>query len=171
MPISFRELTAGEATTEIVYNGHSVALTYDPSSVTENAIRDVGRMLREAKRLANAPTPTPDAAEDADDADAATEADAAIEQALAMMDEALAASELVNALLVRFLVRWDLQDDDERSMFPITRERLGDLPLPFRQACISALFSESRLGEPNGTTSKARSHATTSTSRRGGSRR
>jgi hypothetical protein len=84
---------------------------------------------------------------------------------------ALSLADLINALLARFLIRWELRDDDAVSMYPITPERLGELPLDFRQACLQALFGRLRMGEANGMTSKPLSRGTTSGQRRAGSRR
>ena len=46
MPVSFRDLTAGEAEVAVTYNGHTITLTYDPSRVTEHAIREVQGEMR-----------------------------------------------------------------------------------------------------------------------------
>jgi len=142
MPVSFRDLTGGEAQVDVVYNGHTVKLRYDPSTVTENTVRDVGRELRERYRKR--------AAEDEG------EGLNTLKLAFAQLDEAMMTPDVINALLCRCLLWWDLLDDTG-GYFPITEERLGDLPLPFRQATLNTILDEMRLGEQRGTSPKPRS--------------
>lgn len=82
---------------------------------------------------------------------------AKLDALLAQLDDVYQSSAVVNRLLIRFLVKWDLLDNDGVTMFPITEARLGDLSLAFRQLCLSNLFSENRMGKPSGTSSKTRS--------------
>lgn len=169
MPVSFRDLTAGEAEVAVTYNGHVITLTYDPSRVTENAVREVAQemraMIRTIQRERRAQEHLTD--EDGQPLDADLQA---LERQLAQFDDSLHSSAVVNALLARFIVKWDLTDDDGVTMFPLTPERLGELPFAFRQQCVSALYGENRMGEANGTLSRKPSPATTSSRRHAGSR-
>lgn len=158
--ISYRDLLAGEATTEVMFNGHVISLTYDPGAITEKALGDVGRMIREGQKIART-----------DMARLTGEESGDIDAALAVLDEVMGVSGTVTTLLCRVLIAWDLTDDDGVTMFPITPDRLSDLPLAFRQACLNALFQAGQMGEANGTRSPAPSRATTRTATKRGSRR
>lgn len=142
--ISYRDLLGGEATTSIEFNGHAIELTYDPASITDSAFRDIKQMAQQAQAVA-----APEG--DGSSPERASE----MSQALAAIDSVLSLSDTVNALLCRFLRRWSL-DDEPGQMFPLTPERLGDLPLAFRQAVLNALMSAGQMGEANGTTPKPR---------------
>jgi len=162
---------AGEAETTVTYNGHVISLTYDPSRVTENAVRDVAQEMRAMIRTIQRERRAQQAALVDEDGQPLDDDLQALERQLAQFDDSLQSSAVVNGLLARFLVKWDVLDDDGVTMFPLTPERLSELPFPFRQQCVQALYGEGRMGEANGTLSKKPSRATTSSRARAGSRR
>lgn len=159
--ISYRDLLAGEATTEITYNGHTISLTYDPATITDNMFREMRDMGSQAMAIDGTPNVV----------DAESDQRAQVAQAFSMLDSLIDLGSMTNALICRILIRWDLTDADGVSMYPLTDARLGDLPLDFRQAVLQAAMAGGRMGEANGTTSPAPSRAITRTATRAGSRR
>lgn len=162
--ISYRDLLAGEATTEIVYNGHAITLTYDPNAITDNVFREI-------KRLAASAAPLDGSVEAAKQAAESGDTEAQNEHGMALLDELIDLGSMTNTLLRRFLLKWDLALEDGVTMFPLTDEMLGNLPLDFRQQVLRALMSAGRMGEANGTTTSQPSAASTRTATRAGSRR
>ncbi len=67
-----------------------------------------------------------------------------------------------NAELCRLIVRWDLTDDND-VVIPLTPEALSALPLVLRITLLTEIAKDLRVGELNGTTSKAPSPATSPT--------
>src|SRR5690242_12832930 len=51
MPISFRDLLAGEATSEIEYAGETIHLTYNPAAITDSTYRDLRAMVATSTRV------------------------------------------------------------------------------------------------------------------------
>lgn len=178
--ITLRDLTAGEAETTVTYNGHTIRLTYDPGAVTDKTLRTVAQLVQQAQAVDGLTfaqqmnqAARQAAAQAASQATSGSDSISGVSEGVVgeALASALSLADLINALLARFLIRWELLDNDGVNMYPITPERLGELPLDFRQACLQALFGTLRLGESNGMTSKAPSRATTSGQRRAGSGR
>lgn len=91
-------------------------------------------------------------------------------------DDAIQALEQASSILYTLLHSWDVVESDAAlgvvgQPVALTPERLSYFGLPVLWAILMALISEGRVGEANGTTSKAPSPATTRTARRAGSRR
>lgn len=63
-----------------------------------------------------------------------------------------------NGELCRLIVRWDLTDDSD-VVIPLTPDALSELPLVLRITILTEIAKDLRVGELNGTTSKAPSPA------------
>lgn len=79
-------------------------------------------------------------------------------------------------MLAQLVKSWDFYEyvNDDGTPGPViapTRERLSECSFELLWMILEALLSETRLGESSGTTPKARSHASSSTATRAGSRR
>lgn len=152
MPLSLFQLAANRASVTIEYAGQVVTLDYAPALITEKTIAEVSDVATGAQALAE---PGADSAAGAGGLTTITTFMGAL-----------------NTLLCRVVLSWDVYEDEAQTvMFPLTPERLAELPVDFRAACFQAIFSGLRLGETNGTPPKARSRASTSTATSGGSRR
>lgn len=91
-------------------------------------------------------------------------------------EQAFDALDIAADLLAQLVKRWDFyesiaEDGTPGPAIAITQERLRECSLEVLWAILSALLGETRLGESSGTTPKARSHASSSTATRAGSRR
>ena len=66
------------------------------------------------------------------------------------------AAEIVNAVLLKLVLEWDLLDDDGEPL-PLTVDGMGEAPLKVRFDIMQRIASDMRLGEPKGTPSPTRS--------------
>jgi hypothetical protein len=58
----------------------------------------------------------------------------------------------LNDTLVKLVKSWDVLEDDGVTMFPVSAERLSELPLVFRAEVINAIFADMR---PNSAATEA----------------
>lgn len=64
----------------------------------------------------------------------------------------------LNGLIIRLVVSWDLTN--KGVPIPLTDDGLSDVPIKIRTDVLNAIFAESRLGEPQGTSTAKKSHGT-----------
>ncbi len=51
----------------------------------------------------------------------------------------------LNQVLAELIKSWDVFEDDEQTvMFPLTPDRLAELPIPFRMAVLNAVLEDIR---------------------------
>lgn len=62
-------------------------------------------------------------------------------------DETAAALDAVAGHVARLIADWDLREDDDRAPYPLTVDRLRDLPLPVLIALIMACVEDMNAGE------------------------
>lgn len=155
MPLTLTQIAANRASVTVTYAGQTVTLEYSPALITEKAIAEMSALSDSAARPA-----TGDASDEAN------------EDAARSLSEFSGMMGAINDLLCRIVLAWDVYEDDAQTvMFPLTPDRLADLPVEFRSLCLRAVFGGMRLGETNGTPSPAPSRATTRTATNSGSRR
>ncbi|HLY32765.1 MAG TPA: hypothetical protein VKQ36_17210 [Ktedonobacterales bacterium] len=159
MPLTLSQIAANRATVTVDFAGETIHLEYAPSLVTEKTIAEaialqdaVERSMGDAKQV---------------DPDTMTEEEG--RQNIRSFADTMAE---VNTFLCRAILAWDVYEDAEMTrQFPLTPERICELPIEFRAKCFRALQSGWRLGEANGTRSSRRSRTSSTTATPSGSNR
>ena len=60
------------------------------------------------------------------------------------IDDPVSAFGTVNELLVDLVKSWDLTEDDGTTMYPLSENRLADLPVMFRVQCLRDIIGAMR---------------------------
>ncbi len=159
MPLTLHQIAANRATVTVDFAGETVHLEYAPSLVTEKTIAEAIALQDAVERgMGGAASANPDEMTEA-------EGRATIQTFTDTMAE-------VNKFLCRAILSWDVYEDAKMTQpFPLTPDRICELPIEFRAKCFRALQTGWRLGETNGTRSSRRSRASSTTATASGSGR